>query len=334
MGNTEIYIPDDEDESEIDEEDQEIGDLCLRLLKNTMHNVSELEQEIGGQVIKPEKNENILAVALYLLDKVIDEENGVESKMSTIHPIFYTLLEKLDEIDEIIISQITPILIRYSKRYLGKQIEESKYLNEGDVIPKQVRKVVDNLSSALSGLSNPGAVLALSQFFMIVAPVYMLHEVAPHLIKIYKELEIESETDGEITAFTILHFIEAILKNDQLLKANPKILKNLTSLRFINNLFVKTGQSQYYCVKKLIILDLICDKIRDNSVIRKIILNEQYYQTKNTSFIVAIQALEGMKNCGLERNGIDESSKSLFYPSIKYMIKIVKNSRDDRVLGK
>lgn len=36
----------------------------------------------------------------------------------------------------------------------------------------------------------------------------------------------------------------------------------------------------------------------------------------------------------MERHGIEETSKSMFYPSIKYLIKIVKVSKDDRVLGR
>ncbi|CAI2384681.1 unnamed protein product [Moneuplotes crassus] len=334
MGNTETFVPDDESENDDDENETETEDLCLRLLRNTLHNTSEEEKEVGIQTLKPEENENVLAIALYLLDKIIDEENGVEQKISTIHPVFYTIIEKLDEIDEIIISQITPILIRYSKRYMATQIKESRFLNEGDMLPKQVRKVTENLLNALHGLSNPAAVLSLCQFFLVVAPAYMMDQVATHLIRIFKELEIGGETDDELTAYTVLHFIEAILKNNLLLRANPKIFKNFSSLRFINSLFVKTDQSQYYCVKKLIILDLICDRIKDNSTVRKIILDEHFYQTKNASYIIAMQALEGMKNCGLERNGINENSKSMFYPSIRYMIKIVKNNKDDRVLGR
>lgn len=36
----------------------------------------------------------------------------------------------------------------------------------------------------------------------------------------------------------------------------------------------------------------------------------------------------------MERNGIDETSKSLFYPSIRFLVKIVKSNKDDRVLGR
>jgi len=124
------------------------------------------------------------------------------------------------------------------------------------------------------------------------------------------------------------------LLNDALLSENPKIFKSLSSLRFINNLFIKTEQSQYYCVKKLVILDMICERIKDNSATRRIILDEFFFQTKNRSHIVAMQALEGIRNTGLERRGINPDSKSMFYPSIKYMIKIVKSNKDDRVLGR
>ena len=68
-----------------------------------------MEKEIGGQTIKAEENENILAIVLYMLDRVIDEQNSSETKLKTIHPVYYTLLEKLDEINEIMISRITPI---------------------------------------------------------------------------------------------------------------------------------------------------------------------------------------------------------------------------------
>lgn len=64
---------------------------------------------------------------------------------------------------------------------------------------------------------------------------------------------------------------------------------------------------------------------------RKIILDEFYFQSKSTSQIIALQSVDAIKNCGLERNGIEDSSKSLFYPSIKYLIRIVKTNRGDRV---
>jgi vesicle coat complex subunit len=73
FSSTQNFVPDG-DESGTDEEEAENEDLCLRLLRNTLHNVSELEQEVGGQSIRPEENENILSIALYLLDSVIDEE--------------------------------------------------------------------------------------------------------------------------------------------------------------------------------------------------------------------------------------------------------------------
>ena len=81
-------------------------------------------------------------------------------------------------------------------------------------------------------------------------------------------------------------------------------------------------------------LDIVCDNIKDNSILRKIILDELYYQSKNRSTIISLLAVEAIKNCGLERNGIEPSSKSMFYPSIKYMVKIVSSENDDRVLGR
>jgi len=45
-------------------------------------------------------------------------------------------------------------------------------------------------------------------------------------------------------------------------------------------------------------------------------------------------AVEAIKNCGIEKLGIEETSKSLFFPSIKYLVKIVKSNKDDRVLGR
>lgn len=78
---------------------------------------------------------------------------------------------------------------------------------------------------------------------------------------------------------------------------------------------------------------MICDSIKDNSVVRRMILDEFYYQSKNSSYIIALQSVEAIKNCGLERSGIEETSKSLFYPSIKYLVRIVKSNKDDRVLG-
>ena len=87
-------------------------------------------------------------------------------------------------------------------------------------------------------------------------------------------------------------------------------------------------------MKKLVVLDQICDRITDNSVIRRIILEEFAYQSKNKSSLIALQAVEGIKNCGLEKNRIADTSKSMFYPSIKALIKIVKINKDDRVLGR
>lgn len=337
FGSTQNYVPDDNDESEEDEEEISTDDLCLRLLNNTLHNLTEEEQEVGGQSIKPEQNENILAISLYLLSQIIQEENSntIESKYKTIHPVYFLLMEKLSEIDEIFISQITPVLIRYTKRYFGNIIEESrKEFDEEKEINKQQEKILYCITNALEALDSPSAILALVQFFIVVSPIQRIHEVTPHLIRAYKQVEIEGGFENYLTGFSILHFIETILKNKALIKANPKVLKNFTSLRFVKNLFLKTNQPQYYCSKKLVLLDLICDSIRDNSAVRKIILDEFYYQSKNNSPIIALQSVEAIKNCGMERNGIEQSSKSMFYPSVKYMVRIVKTNKDDRVLGR
>jgi len=100
-------------------------------------------------------------------------------------------------------------LIRYTKRYLGNEIPLSKNSGEESQLPKVIKKVVECISTAIVSISDPGAVLALSQFFMIVAPVYMLHEVTGHLIRIYKELKIEENQDNKklshIQSFILLN---------------------------------------------------------------------------------------------------------------------------------
>ena len=158
-----------------------------------------------------------------------------------------------------------------------------------------------------------------------------MHEIMNHLIRVFKEHEIDWNQENEIISYVSLHFIETIIKNKALMSLNPKILKCFTSIRFIKWLFLKTGQSLYFCSKKLWLLDMICDKIRDNYSLRKIILEEFYFQSKNTSQIISLQSVDAIRNWGLERNGIEDTSKSLFYPSIKYLIKIVKTNRGDKV---
>jgi len=225
-----------------------------------LHNLSEEEKEVGGQSIKPEENENILSISIYLLDQIINEDNpkAIEDKYKTLHPVFLTILEKLDEIDEIFISQIVPILIKYTKRYFNIRIRDARRGSaEESSISKEQNKILECIESALSGLDNASAVLALSQFHMIVSPVHRMHEIINHLIRIYKQAEIEGGSENEIIAYSTLHFIENIIKNDVILKENPKIIKQLTSVRFIKNLFLKSGQAQYYCCKKLYLLDLL-----------------------------------------------------------------------------
>lgn len=252
FGATQPFAADD-DESEADDEVSS-DDLCLRLLSNALHNLTEEEQEVGGQAIKPEDNENVLAVAAYLLDQIIDEEHPAqtEAKFRTLHPVFVSVLEKLDEVDEVFVSQIVPVLIKYTKRYMGRTITEARNSPYDDLaLNKAHRKVLECILNALSGLDNPAAVLALCQFYLIVSPISRMHEIMGHLIRIFKECEIVSSTENELIGYSALHFIEVILKNKQLLSLNPKILKNFTSLRFIKSLFLKTNQSLYYCSKKL-----------------------------------------------------------------------------------
>ena len=96
FGAAQAYQPEDEmDESEGDDSIS-TDDIWLRLLRNSLHSISEEEQEVGGQSIKAEDNENILAVAVYLLDQIIEEENSnaTENKFKTLHPVFFTILEK------------------------------------------------------------------------------------------------------------------------------------------------------------------------------------------------------------------------------------------------
>ena len=339
FGSTTSYAPeeDENDESEADTEDTSTDDLCLRLLSNTLHNVSEEEREIGGQTIKAESNENILAISMYLLEQVIVEDNpkDTEEKYKLLHPVFLIILEKLDELDEIFISQIVPLLIKYTKRYFGKRIEEARLADpETTSITKEHNKILEYIETALDGLDNPSAVLALAQYHMIISPVNRMHEIINHLIRVFKQAEIVGGIENEMIGFSTLHFLENILSNQTIINGNPKILKQLTNIRFVKSLFLKTGQSQFYSCKKLKVLDIVCDNIKDNSILRKIILDELYYQSKNRSAIISLLAVEAIKNCGLERNGIEPSSKSMFYPSIKYMVKIVSSENDDRVLGR
>lgn len=243
FGATTSYAPEDDDEndeSEADTEDTATDDLCLRLLSNTLHNVTEEEKEVGGQSIKAEINENILAISMYLLEQIIAEDSSktIEDKYKTLHPVYLTILEKLDDIDEIFISQLVPILIKYTKRYFGAKIESVRRdSSEEVVLSKEQNKIIEYILTALDGLDNPSAVLSLCQFYMIVAPLSRMHEIVHHLIRIYKEAEIEGGVDNEIIGFSTLHFIEVIVKNNAILSENPKFLKQLTSLRFVKNLF-------------------------------------------------------------------------------------------------
>lgn len=150
FGAAQSYQPESDDESE--EDSVSTDDICLRLLRNSLHNITEEEQEVGGQAIKPETNENILAIAVYLLDQIIDEENSnvTENKFKSLHPVFFAILEKLDLVDEIFISQITPILIKYTKRYMGRRIKEARNVPEEDLnLTKDHRRVLDYILNAL-----------------------------------------------------------------------------------------------------------------------------------------------------------------------------------------
>jgi hypothetical protein len=60
-----------------------------------------------------------------------------------------------------------------------------------------------------------------------------MHEVMAHLVRVFKEHEIDSNPENEVVGYVTLHFIETILKNKSLLSANTKILKFFTNLRFI-----------------------------------------------------------------------------------------------------
>jgi len=150
FGATQDYVPEDDVSESDEEEDQPSDDLCLKLLRNTMHNLSEEEQKFGGQSIKPEQDENILAIAIYLLDQVLDDNCSAEIKYKTMHPIYFMVLEKLDEIDQIFLCQIIPVLIRYTKRYLGRQIDKCRDHEEEAHVGKELEKVLECILVSMS----------------------------------------------------------------------------------------------------------------------------------------------------------------------------------------
>ena len=253
-----------------------------------------------------------MAVSLYLLDQVITEDSSkdVEEKFKVLHPIYFMVLSKLDEVDELFISQITPILIKYTKRYFSSQIKASQQPDfDIDYINKEQKKVIELLENSLDGLDTPSAVLSLCQFYLNIAPVAKYDTIIPHLIRIYKVAEIEGGVDNEIIGYTILDFIEEIVRNDAILTANAKVIKQFTSLRFMRNLYGKQGQSQYYVCKKITLLDYLCTKVEGNTTLCKLVLEEFYHHTKSSSPIIGLIAVDAIKNNGLRLSASPESSE-------------------------
>jgi hypothetical protein len=330
FGATQDFVPEDDMNESDEEEETPTEDLCLKLLRNTLHNISEEEQRFGGQILKPEQNESLLAIALHLLDSLIPDSLP-EPKYASMHPIYFEILSKLSEIETIALLNALPILLKYTLRYLSPQIHSQLHLEEPSPI---IAKIIGYLSEAMDACDSPAVVAGLAQFFLAVAPVKKAHEIGRHLVRVAKECEVDWDFERELSGYWVLEVVEKVVGNQELVRENSKISKIFGSMGFVKSLFLKVGQSQFYWVKKLIVLDKIWDSIKDNSVIRRTILDEFYYQSKNRSPIIALQAVDWIKNWGLERYGIAETSKSMFYPSIKHLIKIVKVNKDDRVLGR